>query len=120
MFTEWSEVEDDLRQYKDRNGNPVFDIGEIKKELVRGFDLDRNLAELRQKQVAGELNVKDHFHMPGIGECVARIDLGAYMYWAQRETPDCWKDKGFMREYLRDNPDVRVKSQSRSTSIIVP
>ena len=112
MFSEWAEVEDQLR-------GQGFDIGDIKNELIRGWELDRNMAELRQRQVAGQLNQHDHFHTEGLGECVARIDAGAFYYWAMRE-PGCWDDKTFFREYLRDNPEVRVKSKSSKTTILVP
>lgn len=113
MFSEWAEVEDQLR-------DQGFDVGAVKRELIMGYDLDRNMAELRQKQVAGQLNTQDHYHLEGMGECVARIDMGAYFYWAMREGRECWGDKAFLREYIRDNADVRVKSQSRQTSIIRP
>src|SRR5215469_10094866 len=113
MFTEWSEIEGQLK-------TSGFDVGKVRDELIRGWDLDRNLAELRQRQVAGQVNVQDHYHIGGLGECVARIDAGAYFYWAMRESPECWADKQFLKEFLRDNPEVRVKSKRRSTQIIKP
>ena len=113
MFSEWNQIEDQLKDVG-------MDAGEFKNELIRGWELDRNMAELRQRQVAGRLNTQPHYHLDGMGECVARIDLGAYFYWAMREGYECWNDKGFMREYLRDNPEVRVKSQARQTTVLRP
>lgn len=113
MFSEWAEVEDQLR-------GQGFDIGGIKEELIRGWDLDRNLAGIRQRQIAGEVNQHDHHPVEGLGRCIARIDAGAYFYWAMREGSECWSDKGFVREFLRDNPEVRVKNPPRANRIIVP
>jgi hypothetical protein len=113
MFSEWSEVEDQLR-------GQGFDVGKVKRELVRGYDLDRNLAELRQRQVAGKVNTTPHHPINGLGNCVARIDTGSYFYWAMREGPECWADKQFMREFLRDNESVRVRNEPRTATIIRP
>src|SRR5215472_10664132 len=101
MFNEWSDIETQLRQ----NG---FDVGAVKRELIHGWDLEQNLAGLRQKQIAGKVNTIAHTPIPGLGQCVARIDSGAFFYWAMREGNGCWQDKGFVREYIRDNPEVRV------------
>jgi hypothetical protein len=31
----------------------------------------------------------------------------------------CWADKDFRKRYLRDNPHLRVKSQSKNTTLRV-
>lgn len=120
MLTEWSEIEDQLRTFRDKNGNPVYDIGEIKKELVRGFDFERNTAELRQRQVAGSINTQPHVPIEGVGRCIARIDAGAFHYWGQRETYECWEDRKFVKEFIRDNESVRVNNVPKTASIIRP
>ena len=35
-----------------------------------------------------------------------------YHYWGQRLGYECWEDEQFVREFLRDNPECRVKSRS--------
>ena len=52
-----------------------------------------------------------------IGEQKARIDATSYPHWGQRLGYDCWHDRKFMKEYLRDNPESRVKSVSGKTQV---
>ena len=40
------------------------------------------------------------------------IDPISYHYWGQRLGYECWEDRQFRREYLRDNPAARVKTTS--------
>jgi len=50
-------------------------------------------------------------HVPtsgdGRGQAVASIPPIIYMRW-QQEYPGCWKDRGFMEEFLFDNPQCRL------------
>ena len=64
------------------------------------------------KQIAKDNNNSEFSHIDGVGEMTASIDSRSYHYWAHREGPDVWSDKQFMKEYLRDNPEARVKSKS--------
>lgn len=41
-----------------------------------------------------------------------RIPRESYMYWAARLGAECWDDAGFVREFLRDNPQCRVKAEA--------
>ncbi len=43
----------------------------------------------------------------GRGQAVASIPPIIYMRW-QQEYPGCWKDKGFIEEFLFDNPQCRL------------
>lgn len=43
----------------------------------------------------------------GRGQAVASIPPLIYMRW-QQEYPGCWKDKGFVEEFLWDNPQCRL------------
>ncbi len=47
----------------------------------------------------------------GLGQAKAEIPAFSYHYWGQRLGYKCWKDKTFLREFLRDNPECRVKSK---------
>ena len=52
-----------------------------------------------------------------LGEQKARIDATSYHHWGQRLGYACWNDRKFMKEYLRDNPESRVKSVSGKTQM---
>lgn len=41
----------------------------------------------------------------------------SYHYWGRRLGYECWEDKQFVREYLRDNPTSRIKSVSGKTVV---
>lgn len=43
----------------------------------------------------------------------------SYHYWGQRLGYKCWKDPQFCREYLRDNPEARVKSRPDHPTLVV-
>lgn len=47
------------------------------------------------------------------GEVEMMIDPISYHYWGNRLGYECWDDKQFRAEYLRDNPESRIKSLSR-------
>lgn len=55
------------------------------------------------------------------GEIEARIPINSFMYWGQRPDVgwDCWSDDGFINEYLRDNPQSRVKTVQPNGRIVV-
>lgn len=67
-----------------------------------------------QDQLAANLqsaNLRERKSMDGLGAPIAEITPDAFHYWGQRfGSYDCWRDKGFMREFLRDNPAARLKS----------
>lgn len=43
----------------------------------------------------------------GRGQAIASIPPIVYMRW-QQEYPGCWKDKGFVEEFLFDNPQCAL------------
>jgi hypothetical protein len=58
------------------------------------------------RELRGEVRAID-----GIGGQTLNVSTTAFWYWANRFGGlDCWNDKGFRREYARDNPAARVKS----------
>lgn len=82
----------------------------LERELRLGFQLDKAQAEARQKGV-GVVNQRDVKSVEGLGGLEARIDTAAFHYWGQRLGYECWTDKQFKKEFLRDNPQSRVRSR---------
>lgn len=80
----------------------------LERELRLGFQLEKATAEQRQKGVR-RINRDEVKAVEGLGSLEARIDTSAYHYWGQREGYGCWQDKAFKREFLRDNPQSKVK-----------
>lgn len=54
------------------------------------------------------------------GETVFSVLPEFYHYWGQRLGYECWDNAQFVREFLRDNPEVRVKNVSRNATVRVP
>lgn len=78
-------------------------------ELRVGWELDQTIAKLRAGDV-GRVASEVAKSVDGLGECVARVDNISFHYWGKRLGYDCWNDKQFMKEYLRDNPQSRTRS----------
>jgi len=47
---------------------------------------------------------------------LAHITPEVYWHWVMREGRECWGDKGFIRDLLRDNPELRApRARDEST-----
>lgn len=92
----------------------------VMREFRQGHEVDKVLARVRQAKIAAASEHLQRTQMEGLGQLRARIDGTAFLDWHVRTGGQCWRDKGFIREYLRDNPDVRVAPRSGRTRISVP
>jgi hypothetical protein len=102
--------------WTDLNLSPGVEMA-LRKRYADKWQVQQVVALSEAKRLARGINSKTHFHIEGVGECVARIPMDAYFYWIARKGFGCWQDKAFIREYIRDNPEVRVKSKSRKIQV---
>ena len=77
----------------------------LRKQLAREYQTSR---ANQSGGVAGA--ARDESHTTSFGQHKARIEPTSYHYWGKRLGYGCWNDRKFMKEYLRDNPESRVKS----------
>jgi hypothetical protein len=56
----------------------------------------------------------------GDGEVKMQVDPYSYHYWGQRLGYQCWQDPEFVEEYLRDNPESRIRSRPDKLTIVAP
>jgi len=97
-------------------------------EFVRDFCktlLDEQRAEeevafKQQQQIAAATERLDQAWMDGLGECHMSLDPEVFWHWVRKEGREVWNDKSFIREFKRDNPDVRVLTRPRKTSVLRP
>ena len=80
-----------------------------------GAALRKQLAREHQNSRANQSNgvakeAQNESHTSALGQHQARIESTSYHYWGKRLGYGCWNDRKFMKEYLRDNPESRVKS----------
>jgi hypothetical protein len=87
-------------------------------EFRTGWSLRKAQAEATKKAL-GQLNQLQHRHVDGLGQMTARIPEESYHYWGQRLGYACWRDNGFMKNFLRDNPECRVNSKAEKTTLLV-
>lgn len=86
-------------------------------EMWQGQRRKLAMAEMRQMAAAGgERRFLQGSEGDG-GEVKMMIHPMSYHEWGQRVGYECWQDDGFVREYLRDTPEARVKS--RNTTPII-
>jgi hypothetical protein len=81
----------------------------VEQELRLGWQQNRVQAAIEAKQNA-KFNAQRHRSIEGIGQKIATIPGHAYHFWGQKLGYECWNDKAFMDEFLRDNPECRVNS----------
>lgn len=82
----------------------------VVKELAGGFKRELVAAEVQQQRIAVQTGHQTRRSIDGIGRLRMRIDPTLYHLWGHKLGYDCWRDKQFLNEIERDNPEVRVKS----------
>ena len=88
-------------------------VGEsLRKRLAR----EHNDSRVNQSDAVAR-EARKESRTSGIGQHRARIEATSYHYWGKRLGYDCWNDRKFLKEYLRDNPESRVKSVSGKTQV---
>ncbi|SRR5581483_6087920 len=55
----------------------------------------------------------------GGGEIKFQIHPVFYHYWGQRLGYECWRDDTFVREMLRDNPEIRIRNADANKTVVV-
>ena len=99
---------------------------EILQEMYRAEDagVKARMAQIRQARIKHASDIMHHLVADGIGTPVHKTDVETYHAWAwhfrdEHDQPDysCWNDPGFIREWVRDNPDVRVKVDKRGDRV---
>lgn len=94
---------------------------EVREVLCRWEEQRRRLARVRMRQAAAEGGERRVLRGPdgNGGEVTMMVDPVSYHYWGQRLGYACWSDAQFCREYLRDNPEARVRSRSVNPTVLV-
>lgn len=84
-------------------------VPQLEAEFRRGWQMKRVNAELSSKKAAKYAQMR-HKSIDGIGQKVASIPGHAFHFWGKKLGYQCWDDKQFMHEFLRDNPQCKVNS----------
>ena len=90
---------------------------EVEREFRHGFNMNRVNAETDAKKYAQFNHSNEAKNIDGVGRLVARIPPDSFYYWAGRLGIECWNDKTFVKEFLKDNPEVAVRNYVKKTVV---
>jgi len=95
--------------------------GDLSREVINELCSGRKMEEVRAMKAQLEIAQAqpERTWMEGLGQVRMTITPEAYHFWGQREGYACWRDKGFLHEFERDNPEVRVRNVARRTTLRV-
>jgi len=111
-------IEIDADSLQEIEGRQAFE--NLLADLNRGFMAQVVVAQAQVRAEKAALEAAPIVTTEGNLRPVAVLNGPDYHYWGQRLGYDCWNDDQFVREYLRDNPDSRVKAKSARTTILNP
>ena len=85
----------------------------------------RQMALLRQRRVRAASDRVKQGYTEGTGMPEMNLDPVIYHAWARRFRDaktgwydySCWQDKEFVREFIRDNEEVRIKVEKRGNRV---
>ena len=88
-----------------------------------GQALQRQLAREHQTSRANQSGgisreAQKETRTTSFGQHRARIEPTSYHYWGKRLGYDCWNDRKFIKQYLRDNPESRVKTAGNKNASV--
>lgn len=80
----------------------------VERELRMGFELEKQMAFARQRRLAQANRRNPRRMMDGFGQVTMSIDPALRTITERQFGRGCFKDKRFVHELLRDNPELRV------------
>jgi hypothetical protein len=90
---------------------------EMERELINGWRMRESVAMADSIQHGKFNRANEAREIDGLGRKTAQIPADSYHYWGQRLGYDCWKDKQFMKEFIRDNPQCAVNNYVKKTVV---
>lgn len=84
------------------------DITDLVIEELRNGILQKETAAARMQRAVAQAAPARRMNRK-LGQPVMQVHPAVYWHWVMREGPECWGDKGFRKDLLRDNPDLRPK-----------
>jgi hypothetical protein len=100
---------------------PITD-GSLVAQLNAIFHRDAELKQVRARAeqvrvAAAQARLGRRKSIEGLGRLRMEIDPVVFHYWGQRLGYECWDDPQFLREFERDNAEVRVNCGGTRTQV---
>ena len=100
-------------------------LGDITEDVVEVLQKRQMLNVFRATQqitaaakAGGERRIIRDANGSAMGEVKMMIHPESFHFWGQKLGYDCWKDKQFVSEYLRDNEAARVKTRTERPTVL--
>lgn len=94
-------------------------LKDFHREIRTGWEMQKVKTQHNLKWAAKANHNGVDKTVDGIGQLVARIPPESFHFWGQHfGTYDCWKDKNFLREFLKDNPECVVNTAKKSQVLV--
>jgi hypothetical protein len=84
----------------------------VVREFRHGFHAQMAMAKIRQEKVNAENARMRSRLMNGLGQLVARVDSDVYWAFVHKFGPNCWKDKSFMQDCIKQGAVTPVRGES--------
>lgn len=89
---------------------------EVEKEFRLGWQMEKVMVEMERNRMAEACTRLESAAVDGLGRVEADIPAASYFYWIhegrKRGTSNIWRHKEFRKDFLRDNPQFKVKYRS--------
>jgi hypothetical protein len=79
----------------------------MRDRALREVSEEKAKSVLRQAEIARVMEQMGSARMEGLGQKIGGVDPRTFFRWEQ-QYPGCWRNKEFIREFLRDNPACRA------------
>lgn len=90
---------------------------EVERELINGWRLNEVKDTAEKKRLGIFHKNAEAKPIDGIGQLKASIPPSSFHYWGSRLGYECWEDKQFVKEFIRDNPEVAVRNRVKRTMV---
>ena len=86
-------------------------------DIQVGWNAQEWLVKARQARVAKATQMLEKAHIDGVGQCHMRIDPYIYHSYGKKYGYAIWNQPDFIKDFKRDNPEVRVTKPKKQNKI---
>jgi hypothetical protein len=99
-------------------GIPDALLKELHQELIHGWNIRKvqNEAAVRRRAAfnhSGKANTVE-----GLGQLMLRVPPDVWHFWEMKLGRGCWSDKGFLNYMRKHNPELFVKSTTKTQVVV--
>jgi hypothetical protein len=87
-------------------------------DIVTGWNFKLAHLKAMQRNVAVASAAMELGSIEGLGQLEMKLTPDVFHYWGSRYGYDIWQDKGWVRRFKQDNPEVTVRNQAKKATIL--